>query len=121
MAENLSKSADATVSVLAFTPGLKVIPVHLHAREEQSIQIGDGSGNATQFVFTPQRGLIHEWLGKVTGKLPAEFHYDCWMMVEGIPSFVHYGRTLAPSGADPAHRPDESPLARELQTKRLFL
>ncbi len=90
VSQNLPKGADATVSVLAFTPAPQVVPVQLHAREEHSIQIGDRSGKAAQFVFTPQLGLIKEWLGKVTGKLPAEFHYDSWSMVDGIPSFVQY-------------------------------
>ena len=90
VAQNIPKGTDATVSVLAFTPTPKVVPVQLHAIGEQSIQIGDRSGKATQFVFTPQLGLIQEWLGKVSGKLPAEFHYDCWSMVDGIPSFVQY-------------------------------
>jgi hypothetical protein len=120
VAENLPKGADATVSVLAFTPAPKVVPVLLHAREEQSIQIGDRSGKATQFVFTPQLGMIQEWLGKVTGKLPPEFHYDCWMMVEGIPSFVQYEgplQLLAPIlrielGSPRLHtKPDEKKLS----------
>ncbi|HSL04593.1 MAG TPA: hypothetical protein VK901_13785 [Nitrospiraceae bacterium] len=90
VAQNLPKGTDATVSVLAFTPAPKVVPLQLHAIEEQSIQIGDRSGKATQFVFTPQLGMIQEWLGKVSGTLPVEFHYDCWIMVDGIPSFVQY-------------------------------
>jgi len=88
--QNLPKGADETVSVLAFTPTPQVVPVQLHAVEEHSIQLGDRSHKATQYVFTPQLGVIREWLGKVTGKLPAEFHYDCWIMVDGIPSFVRY-------------------------------
>jgi hypothetical protein len=88
--QNLPKGADETVSVLAFTPTPQVVPVQLHAVDEQSIQLGDRSSKATQYVFTPQLGVIREWLGKVTGKLPAEFHYDCWIMVDGIPSFVRY-------------------------------
>ena len=88
--QNLPKGTDETVSVLAFTPAPQVVPVHLHAVEEHSIQLGDRSHKATQYVFTPQLGVIQERLGKVTGKLPAEFHYDCWIMVDGIPSFVRY-------------------------------
>jgi hypothetical protein len=88
--QNLPKGTDETVSVLAFTPAPQIVPVQLHAIEEQSIQIGDRSSKATQYVFTPQLGVIHEWLGKITGKLPAEFHYECWILVEGIPSFVQY-------------------------------
>ena len=78
------------MSVLAFMPEPQVIPVQLHAMEEQLIYVGDQSGKATHFSFTPQLGLLKEWLGKVTGKLPAEFHYDCWNMIDGIPSFVQY-------------------------------
>ena len=59
-------------------------------RWSHSIHMGDQSGKATHFTFTPQLGLLKEWLGKMMGKLPAEFHYDCWNMVDGIPSFVQY-------------------------------
>ena len=90
VAKNLPKGAAETVSVLAFTPAPQVVPVELHATEEHSIQIGDRSGRVTQFVFTPQLSMIEEWLGKLIGKLPAEFHYDCWIMVDRIPSFVQY-------------------------------
>jgi hypothetical protein len=90
VAQNLPKGTDATVSVLAFMPEPQVVPVQLHAMEEHSIHVGDHSSKATHFTFTPQLGLLKEWLGKVTGKLPAEFHYDCWNMVDGIPSFVEY-------------------------------
>jgi hypothetical protein len=90
VAQNLPKGTDATVSVLAFTPEPQVVPVQLHAMEEHSIHVGDHSSKATHFTFTPQLGLLKEWLGKIAGKLPAEFHYDCWNMVDGIPSFVQY-------------------------------
>jgi hypothetical protein len=62
VSKNLPKGADETVSVLAFTPAPQVVPVQLHAIAEQSIQIGDRSGKATQFVFTPQLGMMQEWL-----------------------------------------------------------
>lgn len=92
--QNLPKGADETVSVLAFTPAPEVVPVRLHVVEEQSIQLGDRVGKATQYVFVPQLGTLHEWLGKATRKLPAEFHYDCWIMADGIPSFVRYDGPL---------------------------
>jgi len=88
--QNLPKGADETVSVLAFTPAPQVVPVQIHAIEEQTIQLGDRASKVMQYVFTPQLGVIQEWLGKVTGKLPAEFHYACWILVDGIPSFVQY-------------------------------
>jgi hypothetical protein len=115
VAKNLPQGAAETVSVLAFTPSPQVVPVELHATEEHAIQIGDRSGRVTQFAFTPQLGMIEEWLGKLIGKLPAEFHYDCWMMVDRIPSFVQYEGPLQLLGpilrielASPRlHAPDE--------------
>ena len=88
--QNLPKGADETVSVLAFTPEPQVVPVELHAIDEQPIEIGERSSKATQYVFVPRLGVIHEWLGKITGKLPPKFQYECWIMVDGIPSFVRY-------------------------------
>jgi hypothetical protein len=43
-----------------------------------------------QYIFTPQIGMIKEFFGKALGKLPAEFHYACWIMNDNIPSFVQF-------------------------------
>jgi hypothetical protein len=88
--KNLQKGADETVSVLAFTPAPQVINVQLRAIDEQAAHIGDLSSKATQYVFTPQIGLIREWFGKATGKIPAQFHYTCWILVDAAPSFVQF-------------------------------
>ena len=88
--KNLQKGADETVSVLAFTPAPQVVTVQLRALDEQPVQIGDLSSKATQYVFAPQLGMIREWFGKVTGKLPAQFHYSCWIIVDEAPSFVQF-------------------------------
>lgn len=90
VSKNLQKGADETVSVLAFTPAPQVIPVQLLAVDEQPVRIGDLSSKATQYVFKPQLGMIRELLGKVFGKLPAHFHYDCWIMLDEAPSFVKF-------------------------------
>ena len=90
MSKNLQKGADETVSVLAFTPTPQVVKVLLHAVDEQPVLIGDVSQKATQHVFTPQIGLIKEFFGKALGKLPADFHYTCWIMNDKIPSFVQF-------------------------------
>jgi hypothetical protein len=76
--------------VLAFTPAPLVVNVQLRAIDEQPIHIGDLSSKVTQYTFTPQIGMIQEWLGKVTGKLPAQFHYTCWILVDEAPSFVQF-------------------------------
>jgi hypothetical protein len=57
---------------------------------EQTVQIGEAPSKATHYVFKPQIGIIRELLGKVTGKLPAHFHYDCWMLVDEVSSFVKF-------------------------------
>jgi hypothetical protein len=90
MSKNLQKGADETVSVVAFTPRPQVIKVQLHALDEQSVQIGEVSRTATQYVFTPQIGMIKEFFGKALGKIPAEFHYTCWIMADTVPSFVQF-------------------------------
>ncbi|MEO6306577.1 MAG: hypothetical protein ABIO96_00935 [Nitrospiraceae bacterium] len=90
MSKNLQKGADETVSVLAFTPSPQVIKVQLRAIDEQPVQLGELSSKATQYVFTPQLGVIKEFFGKAIGKLPAQFHYTCWIMVDAPPSFVQF-------------------------------
>lgn len=90
VSKNLQKAADKTVSVLAFTPAPQVVEVQLRAIDEQPVHIGDRSSRATQYVFTPQIGMIRELVGKATGKLPAQFHYTCWIMVDEAPSFVKF-------------------------------
>ena len=90
MSKNLQRGADETVSVLAFTPTPQVIKVQLRAIEEQPVQIGEVSRKAMQYIFTPKIGMIKEFFGKAIGKLPAEFHYTCWIMTDNIPSFVQF-------------------------------
>ena len=90
VSKNLQKGADETVSVLAFTPAPQIIKVQLRAIDEQPVQLGELSSKATQYVFTPQLGVIKEFLGKAIGKLPAQFHYTCWILTDAPPSFVQF-------------------------------
>ena len=43
-----------------------------------------------QYEFTPQIGTIRKVIGKALGKLPANFHYDCWTLAHDVPSFVQF-------------------------------
>ncbi len=90
VSKNLEKDADETVNVLAFTPKPQIVAVKLRSVDEQPAQIGEVSRKATQYAFTPQLGTIREFFGKAIGKLPAEFHYNCWLMIETPPSFVQF-------------------------------
>jgi hypothetical protein len=88
--KNLQKGTDQTVSFLAFTPEPQVITLRLLVLGEQTIRIGEVPGKAVQYVFKPQIGTIRKWLGKALGKLPAHFHYDCWMLADEVSGFIKF-------------------------------
>ena len=87
---NLPKSASETVSFLAFTPRPEIIKLELVLVGEHTVRIGDLSRKAVHYVFKPDIGMIRELLGKATGKIPAQFHYDCWILTDEVPSFVQF-------------------------------
>jgi hypothetical protein len=87
---NLPKGASETVSFLAFTPRPEVIKLELLLMGEHTVRIGNLSRKAVQYVFKPDIGMIRELLGKATGRIPAQFHYDCWILSDEVPSFVQY-------------------------------
>ena len=87
---NLPKGASETVSFLAFTPAPEVIKLELYLMGEHPVRIGDQTRKAVQYVFKPDVGMIRELLGKAAGKLPAQFHYDCWVLADEVPSFVQF-------------------------------
>ncbi len=87
---NLPKGASETVNFLAFTPKPEVIKLELFLMGEQTVRIGDLSRKAVQYSFKPDIGMIRELLGKATGKIPAQFHYDCWILSDEVPSFVQF-------------------------------
>jgi hypothetical protein len=86
----LQRGIDETVSLIVFTPEPQVVKLQLHVMGEQTIQIGEVSGRAMHYIFRPQIGMIRELLGKVAGKLPSHFHYDCWMLAGEMSSFIKF-------------------------------
>jgi hypothetical protein len=87
---NLPKGASETVNFLAFTPAPEVIKLELNLMGEHTVRIGDLSRKAVQYVFKPDMGMIRELLGKAIGRLPAHFHYSCWILDDEVPSFVQF-------------------------------
>ena len=90
MLMNLPKGVSETVSFLAFTPKPEVIKLELLPMGEHTVHIGDLSRKAVQYTFKPDIGMIRELLGKAIGKIPAQFHYDCWILTDEVPSFVQF-------------------------------
>jgi hypothetical protein len=88
--KNLLKEANATVTFLAFTPSPQAIQLKLGFIGEQTVHIADLSSKAKHYVFKPQIGKIRRFFGKLTGKLPADFHYDCWILTDKVPGFVQF-------------------------------
>ncbi|HWR21571.1 MAG TPA: hypothetical protein VN444_06905, partial [Verrucomicrobiae bacterium] len=87
---NLPKGASETVNFLAFTPRPEVIKLELLLMGEHTVRIGNLTQKAVQYVFKPDIGMIRELFGKATGKIPAQFHYDCWILSDEVPSFVQF-------------------------------
>lgn len=87
---NLPKGANETVNVLAFVPEPTAISLELAFVGEQTIRIGDLSRKAWQYAFKPDIGPVTKLLGAMLGKLPADFHYDCYILADEVPSFVRF-------------------------------
>ena len=110
------QGADGMVSILAFTPMPHVIKVQLLAIAPEPVAIDDQASKATQYIFKPQIGMIQELLGKAAGRLPSQFRYDCWIMVNETPSFVKFEGALQPMGPivriEPVSFPNGDPAER---------
>ncbi|MBA3614405.1 MAG: hypothetical protein H0W49_16150 [Nitrospirales bacterium] len=78
------------MQILAFTPSPEIIKLELSPENEDVVSVANLSRKSLQYEFKPDIGLIREFLGKATGKLPAQFHYHCWIFQDQVPSFVHY-------------------------------
>ena len=87
---NLPKGASEMVNFLAFTPAPEIFRLELQLAGERTVQIDELSRKALHYVFRPDIGMIRELLGKATGKIPAHFHYDCWILADEVPSFVQF-------------------------------
>jgi len=88
--KNLLSGADEMVSFLVFTPVPEIFKLRLLLMGEQTVRIGNLSRKASLYVFKPQIGKVREFFGKFFGKLPADFHYDCWIVADEVPSFVQF-------------------------------
>ena len=91
---NLPKGATETVNVLAFVPKPTAIALELAYVGEQVIRVGDQPRKALQYAFKPDIGPVKKFLGTMLGKLPADFHYDCYILADEVPAFVRFDGPL---------------------------
>ena len=87
---NLPKGATETVNVLAFVPEPTAIALELAFVGEQVVRVGDQSRKALQYAFKPDIGPVKKFLGTMLGKLPPDFHYDCYILADEVPAFVRF-------------------------------
>lgn len=87
---NLPKGATETVNVLAFVPEPTPIALELAFIGEHVIRIGEQSRKALQYAFKPDIGPVKKFLGTMLGKLPVDFHYDCYILADEVPGFVRF-------------------------------
>ena len=87
---NLPKGATETVNVLAFVPEPTAIALELAFVGEQIISVGDQSRRASQYAFKPIIGPVKKFIGTMLGKLPPDFHYDCYILADEVPAFVRF-------------------------------
>jgi hypothetical protein len=88
--QNLQKGANQTVSLLAFMPTPQVITLRLLPMGEQIVHIADVPSKAMHYTFQPEIGAIRKFFGEASGKLPADFHYEGWILTGEMPSFVQF-------------------------------
>jgi hypothetical protein len=88
--KNIQKGANQTVSLLAFTPTPQVVTLQLLSMGEQTVLIADVPSKAMHYVFKPEIGVMRQFFGEASGRLPADFHYDCWILTDEVPSFVQF-------------------------------
>jgi len=87
---NLPKASSETVNIVSFNPQPQVFKLELQFQGEQTARIGALSRKAFKYIFKPDIGKIREFVGKILGKLPDDFHYECWVLADEVPSFVRF-------------------------------
>lgn len=95
---NLPKAASETVNIVSFNPQPQVFKLELQFQGEQTARIGALSRKAFKYVFKPDIGKIREFFGKILGKLPDDFHYECWVLADEVPGFVRFEGPLQLKG-----------------------
>jgi hypothetical protein len=87
---NLPKGVNETVNVLVFVPEPTPIALELAFVGEHVVRIGDQPRKAWQYAFKPDIGPVKKFFGTLLGKLPADFHYECDVLADEVPSFVRF-------------------------------
>ena len=85
--KDLAATCVSAIGVVVLTAALAFIGEH-------TIRIGDHSRKALRYAFKPDIGPIRKFFGQALGKLPADFHYDCYILGDEVPAFVQFDGPL---------------------------
>ena len=96
IAKNLGKGASATVHMVAFTPGPRLIPLEVVPQGEHKVLVGELEKSATHYVFKPRPGAWLTLLATLLGRMPPDSH--AWVVTEELPAFVRFEGPLHPAG-----------------------
>jgi hypothetical protein len=87
---NLPPGESRTVQFVAFTPEPKLIDLLLLSVGEETVMIGDQPRSAIRYTIQPKLNAITQFFGKLLGKLPENFHYHFWILMDEVPAFVGF-------------------------------
>jgi hypothetical protein len=96
--KNLPLGSHETVHLVVFTPKPQLVSLALFPVRQQTVKIGTVTKQATQYHIKPQLGRMVRWFGRLLGILPADDHYYCWILHDGVPAFVQFEGPLTLKG-----------------------
>jgi hypothetical protein len=88
IAKNLMRSERATVHLVAFTPGPRLIRLQIVPLGAETVKFGSHSSNVTRYALKPRLGDFMEFFAKLAGKMPPDSH--AWILVDDVPAFLRF-------------------------------
>ena len=92
---NLGHSAPATVHLVAFTPGPRLIQLEITPSGTTPLE-GSSQRAAHRFQLKPKLGVLLKVFAAVAGRTPPDSHI--WIVTEDVPAFLRFEGPLAPDG-----------------------
>lgn len=94
--QHLPRGASETVHMVAFTPSLRVIQLHLLPFAEESMRVGEVSKSAIHYHVVPEFGGLLGFFTSLIGKKLPTLHY--WITREKVPASLGFEGPLELDG-----------------------